>query len=72
VPATKLLATLIANDTIDVRIAFADKPSGLFHDKLGVFEDPEGKRVSFRGSANETWRAGLQSRIFRRFLQLAQ
>jgi superfamily II DNA or RNA helicase len=57
VPATKLLATLIANDTIDVRIAFADKPSGLFHDKLGVFEDPEGKRVSFRGSANETWRA---------------
>ncbi|MGO4359325.1 DEAD/DEAH box helicase family protein [Terrabacter sp. RAF57] len=57
VPATKLLATLIANDIIDVRIAFADKPSGLFHDKLGVFEDVEGKRVSFRGSANETWRA---------------
>lgn len=57
VPATKLLATLIANDIIDVRIAFADKPSGLFHDKLGIFEDIEGKRVSFRGSANETWRA---------------
>lgn len=57
VPATKLLATLIANDIIDVRIAFADKPSGLFHDKLGIFEDAEGKRVSFRGSANETWRA---------------
>ena len=57
VPATKLLATLIANDIIDVRIAFADKPSGLFHDKLGVFEDVQGKRVSFRGSANETWRA---------------
>jgi superfamily II DNA or RNA helicase len=57
VPATKLLATLIANDIIDVRIAFADKPSGLFHDKLGIFEDAGGKRVSFRGSANETWRA---------------
>ena len=57
VPATRLLATLIANDIIDVRIAFADKPDGLFHDKLGVFEDAEGKRVSFRGSANETWRA---------------
>lgn len=57
VPATKLLATLIANDIIDVRIAFADKPSGLFHDKLGIFEDVDGKRVSFRGSANETWRA---------------
>ncbi|MCC6497157.1 MAG: DEAD/DEAH box helicase family protein [Propionibacteriaceae bacterium] len=57
VPATKLLATLIANGIIDVRIAFADKPSGLFHDKLGIFEDDDGKRVSFRGSANETWRA---------------
>jgi superfamily II DNA or RNA helicase len=57
VTATKLLATLIANDIIDVRIAFADKPSGLFHDKLGIFEDVEGRRVSFRGSANETWRA---------------
>ncbi|WP_146072548.1 DEAD/DEAH box helicase family protein [Arthrobacter sp. 4R501] len=57
VPATRLMATLIANDIMDVRIAFADKPSGLFHDKLGIFEDLEGKRVSFRGSANETWRA---------------
>lgn len=55
--ATRLLATLIANEIMEVRIAFADKPSGLFHDKLGVFEDAEGKRVSFRGSANETWRA---------------
>lgn len=57
VSATKLLATLIANGIIDVRIAFADRPSGLFHDKLGIFEDEKGRRVSFRGSANETWRA---------------
>lgn len=57
VPATRLLATLIANDVIDVRIAFADKPNGLFHDKLGIFADVDGRRVSFRGSANETWRA---------------
>jgi superfamily II DNA or RNA helicase len=57
VPATRLLATLIANDIIEVRIAFADHPSGIFHDKLGIFEDIEGKRVSFVGSTNETWRA---------------
>lgn len=57
VPATKLLATLIANEIMEVRIAFAEKPNGLFHDKLGIFEDLDGKRVSFRGSANETWRA---------------
>ncbi|MBV9383333.1 MAG: DEAD/DEAH box helicase family protein [Streptosporangiaceae bacterium] len=69
VPATKLLATLIANGIIDVRIAFADHPSGIangiFHDKLGVFEDGEGKRVSFIGSTNETWRAwGLNHESF--------
>lgn len=57
VPATKLLATLIANKVIDVRIAFSDQPGGLFHDKLGIFQDADGRRVSFTGSANETWRA---------------
>lgn len=68
VPATKLLATLIANDIIDVRIAFTDHPSGIFHDKLGIFEDLEEKRVSFVGSANETWRAwGLNHESFEVF-----
>src|SRR5205085_2605017 len=57
VPATRLLATLIANEIADVRIAFADNPSGIFHDKLGIFEDVEGRRVTFVGSTNETWRA---------------
>jgi superfamily II DNA or RNA helicase len=68
VPATKLLATLIANGVIDVRIAFADNPSGIFHDKLGIFEDHEGKRLSFIGSTNETWRAwGLNYESFEVF-----
>lgn len=68
VPATRLLATLIANEIIDVRIAFADHPSGIFHDKLGIFEDTEGKRVSFVGSANETWRAwGMNHESFEVF-----
>jgi superfamily II DNA or RNA helicase len=68
VPATKLLATLIANDIIEVRIAFTDHPSGIFHDKLGIFEDAAGKRVSFTGSTNETWRAwGLNHESFEVF-----
>lgn len=57
IPATRLLATLISTGIIDVRIAFTEKPDGLFHDKLGIFEDADGKRVTFHGSANETWRA---------------
>jgi len=68
VPATKLLATLITNGIIDVRIAFAEHPRGLFHDKLGIFEDEAGRRVAFTGSANETWRAwGLNSESFQVF-----
>jgi superfamily II DNA or RNA helicase len=68
IPATRLLATLIANDIAEVRIAFADNPGGIFHDKLGVFEDTDGRRVSFVGSANETWRAwGLNHESFEVF-----
>ena len=67
-PATRLLATLIANDIAEVRIAFAENPSGIFHDKLGIFEDVDGKRVSFVGSANETYRAwGLNHESFEVF-----
>jgi hypothetical protein len=61
VPATRLLATLIANEIIDVRIAFADHPSGIFHDKLGIFEDAEAKRVSFVGCAQTPRRVVLQA-----------
>jgi superfamily II DNA or RNA helicase len=57
VPATRLLATLVANEIVEVRIAFAENPSGIFHDKLGIFEDVDSRRVSFVGSTNETWRA---------------
>src|SRR2546423_208188 len=67
-PATRLLATLVANDIVEVRIAFADNPGGIFHDKLGIFEDVEGRRVSFVGSANETWAAwGLNHESFEVF-----
>ena len=68
VPATRMLATLIANGIVQVRIAFPTRPSGLFHDKLGIFEDEFGRRVAFAGSANETWRAwGLNSESFQVF-----
>jgi superfamily II DNA or RNA helicase len=61
-PAT-VLATLIALDVIDVRIAFMTKTprhERLFHDKLGLFHDDFGNAVAFKGSMNETW-AGLSA-----------
>lgn len=59
-PAT-VLATLVALDVVDIRIAFMKKTprhERLFHDKLGLFYDSFSNAVSFKGSMNETW-AGL-------------
>lgn len=55
--AASLLATLIAAGTVDIKIAFRPGAQGIFHDKVGIFTDAEGARVSFDGSSNETWSA---------------
>jgi superfamily II DNA or RNA helicase len=55
---TVVLATLIALEVIDVRIAFMSGGSQyrrLFHDKLGIFHDGFAQSLSFKGSMNETW-----------------
>ncbi len=55
--ATKLLATLVAQEVLEIRIAFRPGEKQLYHDKVGLFKDSAGDRVSFSGSANETWNA---------------
>jgi len=60
---TTVLATLIALEIVDVRIAFmkgTSRHGRLFHDKLGLFLDSFGNAVAFKGSMNETW-AGLSA-----------
>jgi superfamily II DNA or RNA helicase len=62
---TRLLACLVAEGIIDVKVAVpADYLSPdarrLFHDKVGVFRNAEGDLVGFRGSMNETFK-GLAS-----------
>lgn len=47
----QLLATLIANGTLDIKIAVTES-AGIYHDKLGILEDFEGNIVVFYGSAN--------------------
>lgn len=47
-----LLAKLIANKVLDIRIAFRNK--GLYHEKIGILKDDDGRRIAFTGSANET------------------
>lgn len=55
--ATRLLATLVACGSVDIRIAFRPAHAGIFHDKVGVFGDELGEAIAFTGSANETWSA---------------
>jgi superfamily II DNA or RNA helicase len=56
-PVTEFLATLVASGVLDLRIAYKPSKTGIFHQKLGVFEDEAGNCISFNGSANETYSA---------------
>jgi len=52
----EILATLVALDILDIKIAVR-YGGGIYHEKLGIFKDNYGNMVSFKGSANETYRA---------------
>lgn len=49
----QLLVALIANETLDIKIAVTET-AGIYHDKLGILEDFNGNTVVFYGSANES------------------
>ncbi len=51
-----LLANLIADGILDIRIAYMDKNNeiGMYHEKMGIMEDSDSNRVAFSGSMNET------------------
>lgn len=51
-----LLANLIADGVLDIRIAYADNKEavGMYHEKMGIISDSEGNRVAFSGSMNES------------------
>lgn len=51
----ELLSYMVFNDILEIR--FALKKIGMYHDKIGVFVDSYGRRVTFQGSANETLNA---------------
>jgi superfamily II DNA or RNA helicase len=52
---TRVLATLVAVGTLEIKIAIRGQSQGLYHEKIGVFIDDVNNRVSFIGSANESW-----------------
>ncbi len=53
--ATQILATLISSGALDIKVALRADRKGIYHEKIGVFLDGLGNKVSFKGSANESW-----------------
>ena len=54
--ATKILGYLISRGQLEIKISTKiDVSPGIFHAKVGIFEDIFGGRSSFCGSTNETW-----------------
>lgn len=51
-----LLANLIADGVMDIRIALTDNSCGLgiYHEKMGIIRDSDGNEVAFSGSMNES------------------
>lgn len=51
-----LLANLIADDILDIKIAFTESNSamGMYHEKLGIITDAKNNSVVFSGSMNES------------------
>lgn len=51
----KVLSTLLKFGVMDIKIAVRPSNQGLYHEKLGIFVDEFNNKVSFVGSANESW-----------------
>ena len=51
-----LLATLIAEGKLDIKIAFTEGHNqlGIYHEKMGLMYDDENNVIAFSGSTNET------------------
>ena len=56
-----LLANLIANEVLDIRIAYTEGSEGIgmYHEKMGIIMDAKGNKVAFSGSMNESATAML-------------
>jgi superfamily II DNA or RNA helicase len=51
-----LLANFIADDILDIKIAFTESgpKKGMYHEKMGIITDDDGNTVTFSGSMNES------------------
>ena len=78
------LAWLLSQQLLDIKLAIPNnvRQKGIYHEKLGIFEDTKGNTIAFTGSANESvtalidnfecidvfcsWQAGIKDRTLRK------
>jgi superfamily II DNA or RNA helicase len=51
---SSLLRQLIARKALEIKLAIPREGGGIFHDKIGLFEDFYNNQIAFTGSVNET------------------
>lgn len=58
-----MLATLIANERLDIKVAFTEDQNqfGIYHEKMGLMYDAENNVIAFSGSTNETENAFISN-----------
>lgn len=52
--AAKIFVSLINEGYMEVKIAIPKNPIGIFHEKIAIFQDPQGESIATNGSNNET------------------
>ncbi len=54
----EIVSWMIANDLLDIKVACPKREGklmpGIYHEKVGIFIDPEGNYITFSGSPNES------------------
>lgn len=55
--SSQILFYLLKKNILDIKIAEQANDKGIFHDKIGVFEDGNGNKIAMNGSNNETFAA---------------
>jgi SNF2-related domain/PLD-like domain len=58
----EMLAWMIAQGHLDVKVAIPVGSTGIYHEKVGIITDSAGNRIAFSGSANETAGGWLNNR----------
>ena len=58
----ELLAWMIAQGHLDVKVAIPIGAPGIYHEKVGIITDSAGHRIAFSGSVNETAGGWLNNR----------